>query len=78
MLGFDVLTIANEGKAVVICPGDAAHDLCAVIRSHPLGREAAVIGTVAQSTAPMVVCKTTGGGRRIIDMPTGENLPRIC
>ena len=79
MLGLDPLYLANEGRFVVVCPASRADKAIAVLRSHPLGRGAARIGTV---TGPMprgrVVMNTGFGGTRIVDMPSGEQLPRIC
>jgi len=79
VLGFDVLEIANEGKFVAIVSAeyaDAAIDVC---RTHPLGAKAAVIGQVKQAEESPVVEMVTGvGGRRIVQMPYGRELPRIC
>ena len=78
LLGLDPLYVANEGKLLAIVPaGDAARVLEAVAR-HPEGRQARVIGTVVEDDARLVVLKTTVGGRRIVDMLPGEQLPRIC
>ena len=78
LLGFDPLTIANEGKVLVFCPGEAAERVVAAMRRHPLGRETRVIGEVTASPKGMALMRTTIGGERILDMPTGEDLPRIC
>ncbi|MCI5212337.1 MAG: hydrogenase expression/formation protein HypE, partial [Candidatus Electrothrix sp. ATG2] len=78
LLGLDVLTVANEGKAVIVCAPEDEHRALALLRKHPLGRGAAVIGTVVEEHPGMVVCLTRFGGERIVDMPSGENLPRIC
>lgn len=79
MLGFDLLNIANEGKFVaVISPGEAERclDIC---RNHPLGRRAAILGQVLPGQgAPLVELITKVGGRRIVQMPYGRELPRIC
>ena len=78
LLGLDPLYVANEGKLLAIVPaGDAARVLEAMAR-HPEGRQARVIGTVVEDDARLVVLKTTVGGRRIVDMLPGEQLPRIC
>jgi hydrogenase expression/formation protein HypE len=78
-LGFDVLNIANEGKFVaVIAPeiADACLDIC---HKHPLGLQAAIIGEVVETTdTPVVETTTKIGGRRIVQMPYGRELPRIC
>lgn len=77
-LGLDPLYSANEGKLVAICARDDADDLLAAMRSHPLGREAAVIGEVVADDHHFVQMETSFGGRRIVDWLTGEQLPRIC
>jgi len=78
LLGLDPLTVANEGKLVAICPPEAAADLLAVLRTHPLGGDAAVIGGVVEDPDRFVQMETRLGGRRIIDWLAGEQLPRIC
>ena len=80
VFGLDPLEVANEGKVVaVVRPGDADAALAA-LRDDPLGREAAVIGRVAQDGEPGGLCElhTLIGGRRIVQKPYGEQLPRIC
>lgn len=77
-LGFDPLYVANEGKLVAICRKEDAARLLAVMRAHPLGAAAAVIGEVRQDGNCFVQMKTRLGGRRIVDWLTGEQLPRIC
>lgn len=78
MLGLDPLYVANEGKLLAVVPPETADRVLAAMRSHPLGREAAVIGCVTEEHAGMVVGRTAIGSRRVIDLPTGELLPRIC
>ena len=78
MLGLDPLHIANEGKLVAIALDDQAQEVLLAMRSHPLGKEAAVIGRVVEDHAGLVVAKTTIGGSRVVDLPAGELLPRIC
>jgi len=79
MLGFDVLTIANEGKFVAIVPAGSADDCLGICREHPLGKKASIIGEVTETTdVPVVEIKTRIGGRRIVQMPYGRELPRIC
>lgn len=79
MLGFDVLNIANEGKFVAIVSPDAVESCLRICRNHPLGTEAAVIGEVTKSAdTPCVELATRIGGRRIVQMPYGRELPRIC
>jgi hydrogenase expression/formation protein HypE len=78
MLGFDPLYVANEGKLVAIVDQGKAEALLEAIKSHPLGRDAAIIGTVLEGQAEQVSLKTNFGTTRIVDMLSGEMLPRIC
>lgn len=79
MLGFDALGIANEGKFVAVVAPDAAEECLRLCRAHPLGRDAALIGEVVASEGlPLVELKTKVGGERIVQMPYGRELPRIC
>ena len=78
LLGLDPLYIANEGKLVAICDGDDAEKLLTVMRQHPLGKEAAIIGEVVDDAHTMVSMQTTLGGNRVVDWLAGEPLPRIC
>lgn len=78
ILGLDPLYLANEGKVVVIVPAARAEVACNALRSHPLGRDAAVIGRVTAGPAGRVVMQTRFGGKRIVDMLVGDQLPRIC
>ncbi|NLX11050.1 MAG: hydrogenase expression/formation protein HypE [Chloroflexi bacterium] len=78
MLGMDPLYVANEGKLVAIVPGEQAGAIMDVMRVHPLGQDAAIIGRVVDEHPGMVVARTGIGGRRVVDMPLGEILPRIC
>jgi hydrogenase expression/formation protein HypE len=78
MLGFDPLTVANEGKLVAFIPPDEAEPALGALQAHPLGREAARIGVVTEGHPGMVLARTPIGGRRVVDMPLGELLPRIC
>ncbi len=78
LLGLDPLYLANEGKLVAIVPADFADSLLEVMRGHKAGREAAVIGEVADSPEGIVVMNTSFGGGRIVDLLVGEQLPRIC
>lgn len=77
-LGLDPLYVANEGKLVAICAAHDAERLLAVMRAHPQGSRAAIIGEVIQDTHGFVQMTTKLGGRRIVDWLTGEQLPRIC
>lgn len=79
MLGFDVLTIANEGKFIVIVSAEAADNCLNICKNHPLGKEARIIGEVCQShDVHIVEIETRIGGKRIVQMPYGQELPRIC
>jgi hydrogenase expression/formation protein HypE len=78
LLGLDPLYVANEGKLVAICPAAAAERLLAVMRGHPLGREAALVGEVREDPHRFVQMETALGGTRIVDWLAGEQLPRIC
>lgn len=78
MLGFDLLTVANEGKAVFVVAKEHADACVELMRQHPRGRKAARIGTVGHSGPPLVELLTDTGGRRIVQRPYGEELPRIC
>jgi hydrogenase expression/formation protein HypE len=78
MLGFDPLYVANEGKLIAIVERTNADKLLAAMKNHPLGSDAAIIGTVIDNPGDHVVLRTTFGTTRIIDMLSGEMLPRIC
>lgn len=70
--------MANEGKLVAIVPREAAEQVLAAMRSHPLGRSAAMIGDCVADHPGMVSARTGFGGTRVVDVPIGEQLPRIC
>lgn len=78
MLGFDPLYLANEGKVIVVTGKDEAQQVLEIMRSHPLGSDAAIIGEIADSGRPLVTLNTSIGGKRILDMLSGLQLPRIC
>jgi hydrogenase expression/formation protein HypE len=77
-LGLDPLYVANEGKLICICAPEHANRLLEVMRAHPLGAEAAIIGSVHADPHHFVQMETGFGGKRIVDWLTGEQLPRIC
>jgi hydrogenase expression/formation protein HypE len=77
LLGIDPLHVANEGKAVLGVSPEAAEALVDVLRRHPLGRDAAIVGTCLPDHPGRVVLDT-GFGRRLLTEPIGEPLPRIC
>ena len=78
LLGFESLQVANEGKLVAVVEGRMADVALAIMRSHDVGRRAAVIGEVVERPAGRVLLKTRLGTTRVLDMPSGELLPRIC
>jgi len=78
LLGLDPLYVANEGKLVAIVAPGAAADILRAMRSHPLGSDARIIGTVKKENAGLVVLRTPLGTTRIVDMLGGDQLPRIC
>ena len=77
-LGLDPLYVANEGKLLAICAENDAEMLLAAMRAHPLGTQAAIIGTVHADPHHFVQMTTGFGGKRIVDWLSGEQLPRIC
>jgi hydrogenase expression/formation protein HypE len=78
VLGIDPMYVANEGKLVAVVPAEVAEQMVAAMRNHPLGREAAIIGEVVADNRGLVAMRTALGAHRIVDMPVGEQLPRIC
>lgn len=77
-LGLDPLYVANEGKLVAICAEQDAKILLVAMRAHPLGADAAIVGTVHEDDHHFVQMMTAFGGKRIVDWLSGEQLPRIC
>jgi hydrogenase expression/formation protein HypE len=78
LLGFDPLNLANEGKVVLVAPGDKAEMIVSAMRSSPSGTDASVIGRVTDRYPGKVCMKTVVGGERIVDMIVEEPFPRIC
>lgn len=78
ILGLDPLYVANEGKALAIVERDAAEEALAIWRAHPLGRDAAILGEVIDDHPGQVTLRNGLGALRVIDLLTGEQLPRIC
>ncbi len=78
ILGLDPLYVANEGKCLAIVERAAADEVLAAMRAHELGRDAAVIGEVVSEDAGRVWLRSSIGGTRVVDMISGEQLPRIC
>ncbi len=78
LLGLDPLYVANEGKLLAIVPELVAESLVATMRQHPMGQQATIIGQVVEEHPGMVIAHTGIGGKRVVDMQVGEQLPRIC
>ncbi len=78
MLGFDILNVANEGKVVIAVSSQKAQKCLEICQGCKTGKEAAIIGQVVQSDEPLVELETIIKGRRIVQMPYGRELPRIC
>jgi hydrogenase expression/formation protein HypE len=78
ILGLDPLYVANEGKCLVIVASEAADAVLEAMRSSPQGRQAAIIGEVVADHPGKVLQRSRIGGTRVVDMLSGEQLPRIC
>ena len=78
ILGIDPMYVANEGKLVAFVAADDAEAVLGAMHAHPLGASAAVIGRCVHEHPGMVVARTGLGGMRVVDLPIGEQLPRIC
>jgi hydrogenase expression/formation protein HypE len=78
MLGLDPLFLANEGRLVLVAGSDEADDIVNTMNQDILGKDAAIIGEVTRSNPGQVLMETEIGGTRMIDMLTGQQLPRIC
>ncbi|MFF4669940.1 hydrogenase expression/formation protein HypE [Streptomyces sp. NPDC001279] len=78
LLGLDPLQVANEGKLIAFVPAESADAVLSALTSHPLGRAARRIGTCVADHPGMVVARTGLGGSRVVGLPVGEQLPRIC
>jgi hydrogenase expression/formation protein HypE len=78
VLGLDPLYVANEGRLLVFVAPDRVRKVLAAMRMHALGRESVIIGEVTADHRGLVVMRTRIGGSRIVDMLSGEQLPRIC
>ncbi len=77
-LGLDAMNVANEGKLVAFVPPEGVDAVMNAMHAHPLGRGACVIGRVVDAHPGVVVATTAFGARRVVDVPLGEQLPRIC
>jgi hydrogenase expression/formation protein HypE len=78
ILGLDVLHVANEGRFVAFVPAQEVEPTLAILRRNEVSGNAVVIGRVVEKANPLVTVKSTLGVSRILDMPSGEQLPRIC
>ena len=78
ILGLEPYYLANEGKVVVVVDPAYSKAVLESMRAHPLGVDSRCIGEITASDVPIVVMKTAFGGSRILDVPVGEALPRIC
>ncbi|NQU85745.1 MAG: hydrogenase expression/formation protein HypE [Mariniphaga sp.] len=76
--GFDPLYIANEGKVVIVVDQNSAKEILKTIKKNKFGKDASIIGEVVESNPGKTILKTKIGGRRMIDMLSGDQLPRIC
>ncbi len=78
ILGLDPLYVANEGKLLAFVPPEDAERVLAAMKAHPLGKDVAIIGEVVSDHPGFVMMRTRIGGTRVVDMLSGEQLPRIC
>jgi len=78
ILGIDPLYVANEGKLIAVVPREDASSVLEAMKQNPLGKDAVIIGEVVGDHPGMVTMQTLLGAERIVDMPVGEQLPRIC
>jgi len=78
VLGIDPLYVANEGKLIAVVPSEIANDIIKVMKNHSLGKDSQIIGKATEKNEGIVVQSTGLGANRIVDMPIGEQLPRIC
>ena len=78
ILGFDVLELANEGKIIAIVPAESADKIIAAMKNFEYGKNSAIIGEIVENYPGKVGLRTKFGGVRIVDMPIGNLVPRIC
>ncbi|MGM3308443.1 hydrogenase expression/formation protein HypE [Anabaena sp. WFMT] len=78
ILGLDPLYLANEGKLVIVAPQEKADAILSTMKTHPAGKQAAIIGEIIPTPPGIVLLKTAFGAERIVDMLVGDQLPRIC
>ena len=77
-LGLDPMSVANEGRLVAIVAAGDVDDVLSAMHHHPRGTEACIIATVSDDNAGIVTARTPFGATRVVDLPLGEQLPRIC
>jgi hydrogenase expression/formation protein HypE len=78
ILGIDPLYVASEGRLIAVVAEEAANEALAILRSHTLGEDAAIVGHVRAEPKGLVLLQTALGGSRVVDMLVGDPLPRIC
>jgi hydrogenase expression/formation protein HypE len=78
ILGLDPLYVANEGKLLAFVPSEKAQSVLSAMRAHPHGKQSVIIGEVVDDHRGSVLMKSRIGGSRVVDMLSGEQLPRIC
>ena len=78
ILGFDPMYVANEGKVILVADSDKSEDILKIMQDHPLGKESRIIGEIRDEYPGKAWMNTGIGGKRILDMLAGEQLPRIC
>ena len=78
ILGLDPLYVANEGKLLAVVPAEHSQSVLNIMRAHPRGRDSVIIGEVVDDHHGTVLMKSRIGGSRVVDMLSGEQLPRIC
>jgi hydrogenase expression/formation protein HypE len=78
LLGFDPLYVANEGKILVFVPGKDSEKVLLAMRKNKYGKHSEIMGKVTKEFPGKVILKTTIGSKRVVDLLSGEQLPRIC
>jgi len=78
LLGFDPIYVANEGKVVMVVADMDAQDVLDALKKHETGKNATIIGEITNEHSGMAWLETIVGGKRIIEMLSGQQLPRIC
>jgi hydrogenase expression/formation protein HypE len=78
ILGFDPLYVANEARFLAFVPAESAHDAVSILRTFPVSAGATIVGSVSEKPANLVTLRSRIGATRVVDMLSGEQLPRIC